>query len=66
MKKTLVFIGPMGLGTIPKAGDSMKNQLFLAAGFTIIEFVLTLWLTLRGKRFWQGRFEGIRRHRGCQ
>lgn len=28
-KNTLIFIGPMGLGTIPNGGDVMKNQLFL-------------------------------------
>lgn len=27
--KTLIFIGPIGLGRIPKSGDTVKNQLFL-------------------------------------
>lgn len=42
MKSTLVFIGPMGLGTTPKSGDVMKNQLFLDRFIQVFESVITV------------------------
>lgn len=38
----LVFIGPMHLGRIPSAGDSMKNQLFLDRFVQIYDKVYTV------------------------
>ena len=52
MKSTLIFIGPMGLGTIPKAGDSMKNQLFLDRFVQVFDKVITVDTMNWKKRPW--------------
>ena len=38
----LVFIGPVALGTIPKTGDTMKNQLFLDRFIQVFDKVITV------------------------
>lgn len=52
----LIFIGPMGLGTIPQGGDVMKNQLFLDRFVQVFDRVITIdtlnwkkrpWVTVR-------------------
>ena len=48
----LIFIGPMGLGTIPKAGDTMKNQLFLERFVQVFERVITIDTLNWKKRPW--------------
>lgn len=52
MKSNLIFIGPMGLGTIPKAGDSMKNQLFLDRFLQVFDKVITVDTMSWKKRPW--------------
>lgn len=41
-KSSLIFIGPMALGTIPKTGDTMKNQLFLDRFVQVFDKVITV------------------------
>ena len=52
MRNTLVFIGPIGLGAIPKAGDSMKNQLFLERFLQVFNKVITVDTMSWKKRPW--------------
>lgn len=40
--KSLIFIGPINLGQIPTAGDSMKNQLFLDRFRQVFDRVITI------------------------
>ena len=42
MNNSLVFIGPMNLGKIPTAGDSVKNQLFLDRFVQVFKKVYTI------------------------
>lgn len=49
---SLVFIGPMGLGTIPKSGDVMKNQLFLDRFVQVFDRVITVDTLNWKKRPW--------------
>ena len=42
MNSRLVFIGPMNLGRIPTAGDSVKNQLFLDRFVQVFNQVYTI------------------------
>lgn len=42
MNNRLVFIGPMNLGKIPTAGDSVKNQLFLDRFVQVFDRVYTI------------------------
>lgn len=42
MNNKLVFIGPMNLGKIPTAGDSVKNQLFLDRFVQVFDKVYTI------------------------
>ena len=52
MKNTLVFIGPIGLGTIPPGGDVMKNQLFLDHFVQVFDQVITVDTLSWKKRPW--------------
>lgn len=51
-KNNLIFIGPMGLGTIPKAGDIMKNQLFMDRFVQVFDQVITVDTLNWKKRPW--------------
>lgn len=51
-KKQLIFIGPMGLGTVPKAGDTMKNQLFLERFVKVFDKVVVVDTINWRKRPW--------------
>ncbi len=51
-KNILIFIGPMGLGTIPKAGDIMKNQLFMDRFVQVFDQVITVDTLNWKKRPW--------------
>lgn len=50
--KSLIFIGPMGLGTAPKGGDVMKNQLFLDRFVQVFDKVITIDTLNWKKRPW--------------
>lgn len=50
--KRLIFIGPMGLGTIPKGGDVMKNQVFLDRFVQVFDRVITIDTLNWKKRPW--------------
>ena len=50
--KTLVFIGPIGLGRIPKSGDTMKNQLFLERFNQVYDKVISIDTLNWKKRPW--------------
>ena len=52
MTNTLIFIGPMAIGTIPKAGDTMKNQLFLDRFVQVFDKVITIDTQNWRKRPW--------------
>ena len=49
---SLIFIGPMGLGSIPKGGDVMKNQLFLDRFIQVFNKVTTIDTLNWKKRPW--------------
>lgn len=51
-KSALIFIGPMGLGTIPPGGDVMKNQLFLDRFVQVFDKVITIDTLNWKKRPW--------------
>lgn len=51
-KPPLIFIGPMGLGTIPPGGDIMKNQLFLDRFVQVFDRVITVDTLNWKKRPW--------------
>lgn len=51
-KNTLVFIGPIGLGTVPPGGDIMKNQLFLDRFVQVFDKVITVDTLNWKKRPW--------------
>lgn len=51
-KTMLIFIGPMGLGTVPPGGDVMKNQLFLDRFFQVFDKVITVDTLNWKKRPW--------------
>lgn len=48
----LIFIGPIALGTIPKGGDTMKNQLFLERFVQVFDKVITVDTMNWKKRPW--------------
>ena len=50
--KSLIFIGPIGLGTTPKGGDVMKNQLFLDRFVQVFDKVITIDTLNWKKRPW--------------
>ena len=52
MKNELVFIGPMNLGKVPTAGDSVKNQLFLDRFVQVFDTVHTVDTANWKKRPW--------------
>ena len=52
IKKNLIFIGPIGLGTIPPGGDVMKNQLFLDRFVQVFDQVITVDTLNWKKRPW--------------
>ena len=51
-KNKLIFIGPMGLGTVPKGGDVMKNQLFLDRFVQVFDKVISVDTMNWKKRPW--------------
>lgn len=51
-KNQLIFIGPMGLGTVPKGGDTMKNQLFLERFVQVFDHVIVVDTINWRKRPW--------------
>ena len=49
---TLLFIGPLGLGSIPKAGDTMKNQMLIERFAEVFDKVVTVDTLNWQKRIW--------------